>query len=149
MVLCLLGFEGHGYSPDFVATMGSLKDALTADPAMALRLTAAPDDICSACPHLAPNSAAQPGCHLRGPGHEAHMAAQDREVLRRLGFVEGVQTTWATVLARVRAQVRGHDLTQICTTCPWLGLGLCASAVDRLAGPGGRSGRGEAVNGVQ
>jgi hypothetical protein len=127
MALCLLGFRGSGYSPAFVEEMGRVQAALRADPGRPVRLVAEPDPICEACPNLT-----EAGCALGGPGHEAHMHAHDTEVLRRLGLAAGETTTWAAVLERIRGRIRGADLPAICTTCPWLPLGVCAASVDAL-----------------
>lgn len=130
MALCLLGFRGSGYSPAFIATMHAVQRALREDPDQGVRLVDEPDRICDACPNLA-----EAGCTLGGPRHEAHMREHDRKVLARLGFEAGAATTWAEILDRIRASVRGDDLPSLCTTCPWLPLGVCASSVDALADP--------------
>jgi uncharacterized protein len=127
MALCLLGFRGSGYSPAFIAAMRASQAALREDPDQPIRLVDGPDRICDACPNLGPA-----GCTLGGPDHEAHMHAHDREVLRRLGLAPGSPTTWREVLTRIRGSLRGADLAAICTTCPWLPLGVCASSVDAL-----------------
>jgi hypothetical protein len=61
------------------------------------------------------------------------MRAQDEDVLARLGFARGDVVSWAEVLARVGARLRGADLPSICTTCPWLPLGWCAQGVEAVA----------------
>lgn len=127
-VLCLHGFRGEGYSDDFVARMREVHDRLRRHPGTAVRLLDAPDDLCDACPHLAAG-----GCTLQGAGHEAHMRAQDREVLRRLGLEAGRVVTWREVVARIAGSVRGKDLPAICTTCPWLPFGWCAEGLDAVA----------------
>ncbi len=127
MALCLLGFRGSGYSPEFIAAMHEIQSGLRDYPDERLRLVDEPDLICEACPNLA-----EEGCTLGGPRHEAHMRDHDRTVLRRLGFAAGETTTWREVLARIRKSIRGRDLPSICTTCPWLPLGVCASSVDAL-----------------
>lgn len=124
--LCLLGFRGEGYSPAFVERMDAVHARLMRDPGLTVRLLASPDALCAACPYLAG------GCTLQGPDHEAHMRAQDEDVLERLGFAVGEVVPWDEVVARVRTRVRGADLPGICTTCPWLQLGWCAEGVDAL-----------------
>ena len=133
MALCLLGFRGSGYSPGFIEVMAEVQTALQADPGVRVRLVDAPDAICAACPNLAPQ-----GCTLGGSDHEAHMQAHDREVLRRLGVEPGAVLPWADVLARVAEHIRGADLPAICTTCPWLPLGVCQQSVEDLS-QGGES----------
>lgn len=130
-VLCMHGFRGEGYSETFVARMREVHDRLEADPSAEVRLQAEPDVLCEACPHLE-----EAACTLGGQGHEAHMVAQDREVLRRLGCREGEVLAWWAVRRLVADSVRGSDLPAICTTCPWLSLGWCAEGVDALAARG-------------
>jgi len=128
MALCLLGFRGSGYSPAFVETMSAIQAGLRAAPGQDVRLVDGPDRLCRACPHLD-----EAGCTLGGPTHEAHMQAHDREVLRRLGIEAGTVASWATILARIGRNIRGSDLGAICTTCPWLPLGVCRQSVDALS----------------
>ena len=130
MALCLLGFRGSGYSPAFVEVMQVLQDELRGAPERRVRLVDEPDAICTACPNLAPG-----GCTLGGPAHEAHMRAHDREVLRRLDLEPGAEVTWGALLGRIGARITGADLPAICTTCPWLPLGVCRQSVDALASP--------------
>ena len=127
MALCLLGFRGSGYSPAFVEAMAAIQADLKADPDRALHLVDAPDRICDACPNLADQ-----GCTLGGPEHEAHMRAHDREVLKRLELQAGETTSWGDVLARIAKRIEGADLPAICTTCPWLPLGVCRDSIDAL-----------------
>jgi hypothetical protein len=134
MALCLLGFRGSGYSPGFVEVMTEVQAALQADPGLRIRLVDVPDPICAACPNLASQ-----GCTLGGSDHEAHMQTHDREVLRRLGLTPGAVLPWADVLARVGERIRGADLPAICTTCPWLPLGVCRHSVDALSRGGDSS----------
>ncbi len=128
MVLCLQGFRGEGYSITFVSEMAQVLRELTEDPERPVRLITSPDRICRACSNLRNG-----GCTLGGPDHESHMHDQDAEVLRRLSLDEGGVYPWRLVLQRIGANVRGADLPAICTTCPWLELGYCTEAMDRLA----------------
>ena len=127
MVLCLLGFKGEGYSTDFVEELHKVHVDLADHPGQLLELTTSPDAICGACPNLADR-----GCTLGGPDHEAHMRAQDEEVLRRLGLEASATVTWTDLRAIISTRIRGKDLDSICTTCPWLELGYCAEGVDAL-----------------
>lgn len=128
MVLCLQGFRGEGYSVTFVSEMAGLLHQLAANPDQLVRLVTRPDRLCRACVNLR-----RGGCTLGGPEHEIHMHDQDVEVLRRLGLEEEGAYPWRVILERIGATVRGADLPGICTTCPWLELGYCTDAMDRLA----------------
>lgn len=127
--LCLLGFRGRGYSPSFVERMAAVHGRLVSAPETRVLLLASPDSLCEACPNH------REGCTLGGPGHEAHMRAQDAAVLARLGLPVGATVPWAEVLRRIAASVRGADLPGLCTTCPWLPLGWCAEGVEALRPP--------------
>ena len=134
MTLCLLGFRGKGYDEAFIAAMAATQSRLQGDGTQPVTLIAEPDPLCHACPNLAPASPARPsgGCTLGGPAHEAHMREHDLAVLNRLDLEEGTTMAWEHVLAQVARRIRGTDLPGICTTCPWLPLGVCAEAVDAL-----------------
>lgn len=131
MLLCLIGFRGSGYSPEFVGVMRNLQQALLDDPSVPLELVNRPDDLCRVCPHMGDTG----GCTLQGPLHEAHMRAHDGVVLHRLGLRAGDVITWADLVQRIRERIRGSDLPQICTTCPWLPLGVCRESIDGLREP--------------
>ena len=131
MALCLIGFRGSGYSPEFVGLMRRIQQRLIDDPQHGVCLVNRPDPLCQVCPHLGEEG----GCVLQGPLHEAHMRAHDAAVLHRLGLTAGECRPWAEILERIRQRVRGSDLPQICTTCPWLPLGVCREAVDELRRP--------------
>lgn len=126
-LLCLLGYRGRGYDAAFVEGMTAIHRILRADPETRVQAQASPDVVCDVCPNLSGG-----GCILGGPHHEAHMRAQDLDVLRRLDLVEGHVYTWREILARVAGSVRGEDLRAICTTCPWLRFGWCAEGVERV-----------------
>lgn len=127
MVLCLLGFRGAGYSSAFVQTMAAVQIELFGRPHRTVQLLDRPDPICEACPNLVDG-----GCTLGGPEHEVHMRLHDREVLHRLGLEPGAVLTWAEIRERIGSRIRGADLPAICTTCPWLPMGVCAESVDAL-----------------
>ncbi len=133
MALCLLGFRGSGYSPGFVEAMAAVQAGFKADPDQLVELVDAPDPICAACPNLDDG-----GCTLGGPDHEAHMRAHDRDVLGRLGLAAGEAIPWGRLLERIAGQIQGSDLDAICTTCPWLPLGVCRASVDDLRDPSER-----------
>ena len=126
-LLCLLGFRGEGYSVHFVSEMWDVHRTLSENPLQRVLVLNTPDRLCGACPNLRMG-----GCTLQGPNHETHMRSQDEDVLSRLGLEAGEAYTWAEILTRIAASVRGGDLPGICTTCPWLHLGWCAEGIDRL-----------------
>jgi hypothetical protein len=126
-LLCLQGFRGAGYSPDFVANMAAIHQALTTDANRQIEVIASPDAVCGACPHQQSS-----GCTLNGERSEDQMVEQDREVMRRLGLTAGDQLRWGDLLERIRNSVSGEDLPSICGSCRWLPLGYCREGINRL-----------------
>jgi len=50
-LLCVQGFQGYGYSPDFEQHMGSVVTFLNLNPSFKLQIVARTDEICSHCPY--------------------------------------------------------------------------------------------------
>jgi len=50
-LLCILGFQGYGYSEDFVLNMSRINELIKSKKTT-IKLINSPDDICSACPNL-------------------------------------------------------------------------------------------------
>lgn len=53
-LLCLQGFQGYGYSEDFVSNMTRINELRKSDECI-ISLTNEPDDICFSCPNLKNN----------------------------------------------------------------------------------------------
>ncbi len=136
-LLCIQGFVGKGYSPEFVANMKLVVGGLRGT--TEVTVLDEPDSLCAKCPNLKAN-----GCTLHGEGTEKGIVAQDRDVLARLGLRAGETVTWGAILERIRANVRPDDLDDICGSCPWLPLGHCRSSMygarhtSMNGGPGAR-----------
>jgi len=126
-LLCLQGFRGEGYSPEFVENMASVHRALTEHPETWVEVLASPDVVCGACPHQQTS-----GCTLNGDRSEEEMRDQDRVVLEKLGLEAGSHVRWGEILERIRRSVGGDDLPSICGTCRWLPLGYCREGIIRL-----------------
>ena len=128
-LLCLQGFRGEGYSPEFVENLSAIHRLLTTFPEKPVEVIQAPDDICIACPNLKGD-----GCHLNGAGSEEEMKKQDVDVMKRLGMTEGLIFPWREILARVSRNMEGNDLVDVCGGCRWLPLGYCKKGIEALKG---------------
>jgi hypothetical protein len=129
-VLCLQGFRGMGYSPEFVTNMAAVHRMLTEQPESVVELLDSPDAVCGACPHRR-----TAGCTLNGSESEQEMANQDHVVLHRLQLRVGDRITWHEILTRIRACLHPEELPAICGNCRWLSLGFCQEGVERLRHP--------------
>jgi len=121
-LLCIQGFVGKGYSPEFVANMKAIVGGLGAG--TEVTVLDEPDSLCAKCPNLKAS-----GCTLHGEGTERGIVAQDRDVLARLALSAGQTLPWGEILARIRAAVGPEDLDDICGSCPWLPLGHCKAGL--------------------
>ena len=130
-LLCIQGFVGKGYSPEFVDNM-TRRRRVARRRDTEVTVLDEPDALCAACPNLKEN-----GCTLGGPEAERGIAVQDRDVMRRLGLVAGAPVQWGEILERIREHVAPDDLDSICGTCPWLPLGHCRDGLARLRASGG------------
>jgi len=127
MLLCLQGFQGKGYSGEFIANMDKIHKTLQENPQTQILLLDGPDEICGSCPHLKNN-----GCTLHGQGTETQMTHQDRDVLQRLALNPGDRIAWQDLLHKISKHIKADDLDLICGKCPWLPLGLCKAGMNAL-----------------
>lgn len=118
-LLCLHGFRGMGYSPEFVANMTIIRDRLISSPETPVAAIVSPDDICAACPHLRGNS-----CAKSGIDSESRISAKDSHVLSLAGIAPGAILAASDLLSIV-SSVFAHNLAATCSSCEWYSLGWC------------------------
>ena len=126
-LLCLLGFRGLGYSPEFVANMDGIAQRLRSFPETLIEIVCQPDDICSSCPFLGGK-----GCQDKGPNSEKRRRGQDRAVIDRLNVRAGGKLSWLEIRERVRPAISSQDLDEICHDCQWLPQGYCVEELNKL-----------------
>lgn len=118
--MCLAYFIGEGYSGGFTAHMRRVLDTLGPD--TPVRLIAAVDTVCAACPN-----------NLDGVcENNASAAGYDRAVLERCGLAEGAELTFGTFAALVQERIIEPGLRrEICGDCQW--DGICSEQPSRWA----------------
>ena len=126
-LLCLQGFRGKGYSPEFVENLAGIHAGLFENPDSWVEVVDVPDAVCGVCPHREHS-----GCAVNGPLSEQEMRLQDRHVLTLLNLQAGTRVMWRDILDRIRGSITGVDLPDICGQCRWLPLGYCREGIDRL-----------------
>ena len=127
-LICLLGFRGLGYSPEFVANMDGIAERLRSSPETLIEIVCQPDDICSYCPFFG-----EKGCEHKGPSSEKNRRGQDKAVIERLNIQAGERLGWLEVEERLCTAINPQDLNVICRDCQWLPLGYCAEGLKELA----------------
>ena len=128
-LLCLQGFRGEGYDPMFTAHMAAIHEKLFRQPSLSVRVIRKPDTFCHSCPNLD----GEKGCKLHGPESESRMAEQDRQVMQLLSIENEEVLTWDEIVKRISGRIRASMLDTLCGNCPWLPLGYCKEALDRLS----------------
>lgn len=130
-LLCMLGFQGLGYSPEFTRNLEEIVRLLSESGDANILVTASRDAICDACPHLDGGACAKPG------GEAAKAAAWDDAVLDKIAMPPGTLTTVREVYELVARRIGEDDIgTSLCADCEWLDLGWCASGLARLKSGG-------------
>lgn len=118
-VLCTIGFEGRGYSPEFVSHYTKVKSALTSH--TPIQITKGLDTICGPCPNH----------NGRLCNKEAFIETLDARHLQALDLTLTTYT-WGALVDKVRTHISPNDLVSLCKGCAWLSFGLCARAVAKI-----------------
>jgi|GEM_PF-318827 len=125
-LLCLQGWEGMGYSPEFTANMNAIHGHLSMHPESEVTLIVGPDSLCDACPLLEDQV-----CH-----HDRHdggwITQHDHRTLERTGLIAGETYAWQAIEHAIAASFTGADLATFCARCRWQPLGVCSAGIDRL-----------------
>lgn len=129
-LLCIQGFRGQGYSPNFVANMARIIDRLTTRPDITVRIVSGADDVCEACPHL---DAGNCGCP------DQNVDELDLKVLSKLGFSTGDICPWNSIVDVVHQKIDRDQLNFLCPDCRWNDFDFCANGIDSMQAPAGAS----------
>jgi uncharacterized protein len=126
-LLCVHGFRGMGYSPDFIKKMGSIvEDVRNDEKDFEIKVVAAFDDACMACPHRG-----QTECEAN-EGSNEHVLSMDWKVIKHLGLEEGKAYKKLELLKLTASKVEPDDLDSLCEGCSWLSYGVCKEGIEGL-----------------
>lgn len=125
-ILCRLGFQGYGYSPEFIDTWYRVLDQINSGKVKTLSLQTKPDVFCHHCPHFEGEcSTGHPG--LRGQKSEE----RDQRVLRALRLKPGRPYAVKEIDERIAALLP-EEFSAICRNCEWQPHGFCLRGHARL-----------------
>lgn len=124
--LCTLGFEGKGYSKEFVRSYRAIADKLretgAAGEATPIRVSSATDSICAPCPNREGSRCATEGkIQTLDYGHAAV-----------LGLSPGQILTWAEAKARIATKMSDAEFDRVCAPCSWKSMGACKEALHKV-----------------
>jgi uncharacterized protein len=123
-LLCVHGFQGMGYSPDFVIKMRGIVEQIRDDQLdFMIQVVADLDDTCGACPHKGKTT-----CEA-SEGSNEHVLTLDRNVIHQLGLVDGATYQKSFLVQLTAEKVKPDDLDHLCNGCSWLSYGVCKEGI--------------------
>lgn len=126
-LLCVHGFRGMGYSPDFVQQMDRIvKDIRDTEKDFPIQVVAGLDDACMTCPNRGESV-----CQA-APGSNEHVLSMDEKAIRHLGLNHGETYQKSELVALTADKVDPSDLDYICKGCSWLSYGVCKEGIEDL-----------------
>lgn len=128
--LCTVGFEGKGYSEEFVANYTriaqDLRDSPSGDDTEITVAVESTDSICHPCPNKRGNV-----CET-----EAKIRTLDSAHAEILELKSGDVLTWGEAKNRIRAKMTLEKFHTACAPCSWKRAGICERALGKLKTPG-------------
>jgi uncharacterized protein len=113
-LLCMQGFQGYGYSAEFVINLGALITQLKNNPQTEIQIIASNDTICSFCPHNADEK-----CKLSFDSQQK-IQQLDTNILKTLCISEGIVLKFDTALKLIQKHFADQETKRkVCGECGW------------------------------
>ena len=113
-LLCMQGFQGYGYSQDFVANMAQVVKDINSFPDLKVEIITECDVICSHCPYN------KGGVCEKNVDSAEKLKNMDMHVLKRLGLKERAKVKAKDIISLVKTKLRNFsDIEDICGDCEW------------------------------
>jgi hypothetical protein len=126
-LLCLLGFQGIGYTADFIRNFHKVKRLVEQNPDLEIEVVDACDVVCIQCPN-----AQGLDCYKGGLSVNKNVKDMDRRVIKKLGIMSGDRSKAHEIYALVREKIVPGDFNEICHGCEWESLGFCLRGLKQL-----------------
>ncbi len=127
-LLCLLGFQGIGYTADFIRNLHKVKRMVEQNPDLEIEVVESCDVVCIQCPN-----AQGLHCYKGGISENKNVQDMDRRVMKKLGIKPGDRFKAREIFELVREKIRPADLDDICRGCEWISLSFCQRGLEQLA----------------
>ncbi len=126
-LLCVHGFQGMGYSPDFIKKMREVVHFVRDDGQDGpIQVEEQSDLLCRECPNLGVG-----GCQSSYDA-EGKIRSMDSRVLNYLGLKKGEIYSKSHLVQVTKDKVAPEDLERLCYECSWLRYGMCQEGIARL-----------------
>lgn len=128
-LLCVHGFRGMGYSPEFVRKMHDIVERIRdTSQDFPIEVVRDFDVTCLVCPNKGDEK-----CEAN-EGSDEHVKTMDRDVISHLGLQENHTYLKSELVALTRQKVVPADLDRLCAGCSWLSYGVCKEGIAKLRG---------------
>jgi hypothetical protein len=110
-LLCIQGFQGYGYTKDFVLHMGRVNSFLKSNLLYNLQIVVKSDELCSQCLHDVD------GRCIKGPTDE--ISKVDRLVVEKANLDLKHIYTVSEALSTVNKNLNYDHVVSLCSGCSW------------------------------
>lgn len=121
--MCTLGFQGKGYSLDFIKNYKKIVQTLEANEDTLIEVAEYMDDICAPCP----NRLDEIECKT-----QAKIIKLDANHSAVLRLKVGEIISWRQAKERMRAHMSVEKFLDSCSICPWQKYGVCQKSLENL-----------------
>lgn len=126
-LLCIHGFQGMGYSTEFVKVMADIVGEIRNEELdFPIQVVQSFDDACQACPHKGKTA-----CEKSAASND-HVLSLDSKVLHHLGLKYGDVYMKSALISITARKVKPEDLDHLCEGCSWLEYGVCKEGIGKL-----------------
>lgn len=122
--MCSLGYEGKGYSYDFVQNYNQIIEKLRSpngDQTL-IQVTEFTDDVCSPCPRREKKLCQR----------QKFIESLDKKHKEALGLAFDQVLSWKDAKTRIKKNISVERFHELCKGCEWKDLGLCEKALKKI-----------------
>ncbi len=127
-LLCLLGFQGIGYSAEFIRNLHKVKRMIEQNPDLEIEIVEDCDVVCIQCPN-----SQDTGCVKGGVNENRTVKEMDRRVMEKLEINPHDRFKVKEIYALVKEKIRPEDFKELCRGCDYLPLGFCYRGLESLS----------------
>ncbi|AAK81384.1 hypothetical protein BJV85_000447 [Clostridium acetobutylicum] len=118
-IMCFQGYEGKGYSQDFIDNMDNIYRDLKEKDNLKIKIVFSTDDVCGSCPNkISDNNC---GCNEK-------VMAIDNKVIRVLKLKQKIYT-YNELVNKLRLNINEGVMKDICGQCVWYENSKCKTSI--------------------